>query len=58
MIPSFMNRTRTVSPTAARIGITAGNPWPLIVNPPRTSFEIQMYSRSNVSAGVGLADRR
>ena len=41
MIPSFMNRMRTVSPTAARTGTVAGKPWPLIVNPPTESFEIQ-----------------
>src|SRR5664279_1114139 len=48
MIPSFMNRIRTVSPTAARTGTVAGKPWPLIVKPPSESFEIQMYSRSNL----------
>ena len=41
MIPSFMNRMRTVSPTAARTGTVAGKPCPLIVNPPTESFEIQ-----------------
>ena len=46
MIPSFMNRIRTFSPTAARTGTVAGNPWPLIVNPPSESFETQLYSRS------------
>ena len=53
MIPSFMNRTRTVSPAAATTGTVAGKPWPSIVNPPRASFEIQMYSRS-ASTGSGF----
>ena len=45
--PSFMNRMRTVSPTARqRPGTVAGKPCPLIVNPPSASFEIQTYSRS------------
>ena len=41
-----MNRMSTRSPTAARTGTSAGKPWPLMVKPPRASFEIQMYSRS------------
>jgi hypothetical protein len=53
MIPSFMKRTRTVSPCAARTGTTAGKPWPLIVKPPSVSFEIQMYSRSYSACGSG-----
>ena len=31
---------------AASTGTVAGKPWPLIVKPPSSSFEIQMYSRS------------
>ena len=48
-----MNRSSTRSPCAARTGTTAGKPWPLIVNPPSVSFEIQRYSRSYCVCGCG-----
>ena len=39
----------------------AGKPWPLIVNPPSVSLEIQMYSRSYLSSAasaLGIDDER
>jgi hypothetical protein len=55
LTPSFMKRMRTVSPRAARTGTLAGNPWPLMVNPPSASFEIQTYSRSYRRPGLRRA---
>ena len=44
MFPSFMNRMTMVSPSVATIGAVAGNPRPLIVNPPSASLLIQTMS--------------